>query len=95
MDAIDKHEADVASLDERLSIAKAVCFLCGKAIARLNFVTVASPAFTPYHAHAECADAIGGAGELANRVWQAIRAAITGKGETPNPATATVHGGFQ
>jgi hypothetical protein len=94
-DALDKLAADADAIDERVSITRPTCFLCGKRITRMNFVTVVGQAFTPYHAHAECADAIGGAQALAQRVWSAIIAAMTGKAEAPAPGTAIVKGGFQ
>jgi len=82
-------------LDERLSIERPVCFLCGHRLMRKNFVTIDSTAFTPLHAHQECVDALGGPREFAARAWKAIRAAILGQPETPNPAPARVQGDFQ
>ena len=94
MSAADKVIADLDTLDERLSLTRPVCCLCGHRIWRLNFVTVESPAFTPRHAHQECADSVGGVGALATRVWRSIVASATGESETPAPAPARIRGAF-
>jgi hypothetical protein len=90
----DKVVAETDQLDERLSLSAPVCILCGKHITRLNFVTFESPAFTARFAHQECADAIGDARTLAERVWASIVAATRGQAEAPTPAPARVRGGF-
>lgn len=94
MSIFDKVVADLAPLDERLSLAAPVCFICGKAITRLNFVSVDSPAFTPVHAHQECANAVGGPAELAERARRAIEAAHSGQAEVARMKRSIVRGGF-
>jgi hypothetical protein len=93
-EALDKLAVDADAIDDRLSITRPTCFLCGKRITRLNFVTVQSAATTPYHAHAECAHAVGGPQAFAQRVWSAVIAAMTGKPEAPAPGVAKVSGRF-
>ena len=83
------------ALDERLSLEKPVCFLCGKAITRANFLTVRSPLFTPVHAHQECADAVGGPAELAERARRALEAAHCGTKELARLERVTVRGRYR
>jgi len=92
----DKLVSDVAVLDPRLRVAAddPDCFLCGKRVRRAVAVTVETGASIGMHAHAEC---VGNSTpfDLCVRYWQAIRAAVSGKRESPNPCAPRVRGAFR
>lgn len=92
----DAHAAAVASLDPRLRVAgdNPDCFLCGKRVVRANAVYVESGASPRMPAHSVCCDGMA-AFDLMARYWQAIRSAIQGHRETPNPCAPVVRGRFQ
>lgn len=98
-DALDKLAADAESLDERLSISRPVCCACGKKLVSARFLTIETGATTPMHVCTDCADSHTEDGRpdlwLFGKVWQAVRAAIQGKAETPNPCAPVVRGRFQ
>jgi len=94
--ALDKLAAAAGYLDPRLRIAAddPECFMCGKKVRRAVALTVETGASIGMHAHEEC---IGGkqAWEVCARYWQAMRAAITGEKETPNPGPPRIsYGAF-
>lgn len=95
MDALDRLVADTAALDPRLRAGTDApeCFMCGKRCRPGTFVGIESDASARMHVHSECA---GNAEpvELAARYWKAVRAAVPGMLETPNPGPAFVRGGF-
>ena len=90
------HAEAVKALDPRLRVAgdNPDCFLCGKRIKRGNAVFVESGASPRMPAHAECCDNRT-AFDLMARYWQALRAAMPGHAETPNPCAPVVHGYFR
>jgi len=91
----DRHAADTRALDPRLRAAAddPDCFLCGKRVRREVALTVETGASVGLHAHAACLDNRP-AFEVMVRYWQAIRAAVKGERETPNPAPPRVWGSF-
>ena len=94
--SLDRLAADVAPLDPRLRVAadEPDCFLCGKKVRRVVAVTVDTGNSIGLHAHAEC---VGNrtAFEVMTLYWQALRAAIMGQRETPNPGPVrNLSGGF-
>lgn len=95
MDALDQLAADTAALDPRLRVQSddPDCFLCGKRVRRAVAVTVETGASIGMHAHAECCNNMP-ALELYSRLWRAIRAAIRGEAESPNPGPARIRGAF-
>lgn len=88
-------------LDPRLRLVNDLpdCFVCGHRITRANFISVETGASIPVHAHSECCEGHMSEGRidkwLFEKMWQAVRAAILGQGETPNPAPAVLHGDFR
>ena len=96
MNDLDKLAADVAALDPRLRVARdnPDCFLCGKVCGPRAVVYVESGASPQLAAHSRCVNNMQ-AVELMARYWQAVRAAIQGEGETPNPCAPVVHGRFE
>jgi hypothetical protein len=91
----DKLAADVAPLDPRLRVVadSPDCFLCGRKVRREVALTVETAASIGLHCHAECCHGMQ-AWELTARYWQALRAAIQGGPETPNPGPPRVQGDF-
>lgn len=96
--SLDKHANDTASLDPRLRMAsdRPECFICGTRIRRTTSdpVTVDTGASIGLHAHAACCDNRP-ALDILTRYWKALRAAMSGTIETPNPARALIRGEFQ
>lgn len=93
-DAFDQLVGNTKGLDPRLDLSRPECFLCGKKIQRKNLVHVESGASPRMPAHSECCQGMR-AFDLMTRYWQAVRASITGKEETPNPSAPWVKGGFR
>lgn len=96
MSLLDFDAAHAKGLDPRLRVAtdNPDCFLCGRPILnpgdRLGIETEHS---VRLHFHGSCAHGMQGF-DLFARYWQAIRGAIIGEKETPNPARPIVHGDF-
>jgi hypothetical protein len=95
-DALDRLAADTAALDPRLRTAAddPECFMCGKRVRRAVAMTVETGSSIGLHAHAACLDNRSSF-DVMCRYWKALRAAISGERETPNPAAPVVRGGFQ
>ena len=93
--SVDAHAETVAHMDPRLRVAgdNPECFVCGKRIRRANAVYVESGASPRMPAHSTCCDGMA-ALDLMARYWQAIRAAVEGHAETPNPCAPVVRGRF-
>lgn len=94
--SLDKLAADTVILDPRLRIASdsPECFLCGKHIVRTTSdpVTVETQNSIGLHAHGACCNNMP-ALDLFAAYWKAIRAAMTGERETPNPGPARIFSG--
>ena len=94
--SLDQHAAEVALLDPRLSVSHPDCFLCGKRVVRANAVWVESGASPRMPAHSECANVMCRRPlTLMARYWMAVRAAVIGRPEAPNPCEPLVRGSFQ
>lgn len=84
------------NLDPRISAdgPPQECFMCAKDITRNNWVAVETGASPQLLAHESCVNNMP-ALTLYTRYWKALRAAMRGERESPNPAPARVRGAFQ
>ena len=82
----DLDAAVSANLDPRLRLASdnSECFLCGRPLVRNNYVNVEYGEAQPLAAHSECCNNMP-ALDLFAAYWKALRAAVPGTRETPNP----------